>query len=140
MFWQKVVDFFLVSSMSPALRIFLILASVFVTVYALRKIRKAQLDIDDSFFWIFFSGLLLLMSIFPHIPIFCATLLGIESPANFVFLFMLCIAFFKLFSLVVELSTQKRRLNLLIQRLALREEKKNAQEKETRNETDGAEK
>jgi len=127
---QKILDFFFISDMSPALRIFLILTSIAVTLYALRKIRKSQLDIDDSFFWIFFSVLLLVMSIFPQIPIFCAKLLGIESPANFVFLFMLCIAFFKIFSVAVELSMTKHRLNHLIQRLALREEKKEEAKKE----------
>ena len=105
--------------MSTTLRILLVVASVLVIAYALRKIRKAQLDIDDAIYWIVFSALLLLLSIFPIIPIKIAELLGIASPANFVFMFMIFIVLIKLFTNSIELSVQKHRLNNLIQRIAL---------------------
>ena len=41
--------------MSLALRVVLIAVSVLVTVFVLFKIRKAQLNIDDSLYWIFFA-------------------------------------------------------------------------------------
>ena len=105
--------------MTLALRILLIVASVLVSFYALRKIRKAQLNIDDAFYWIIVSAILLIMSIFPGVATYLSALIGIESPANFVFLVMIFLAFVKIFDLSIELSIQKYRLNKLIQRIAL---------------------
>ena len=107
--------------MSITLRVILIVVSVIVSVYALGKIRKAQLNIDDAFYWVVVSVLLLVMSIFPALPTYLSALTGIESPANFVFLVMIFLAFVKLFSLSIEFSVQKYRLNKLIQKLALKD-------------------
>ena len=105
--------------MTLALRIVLIVASVLVSLYALNKIRRAKLNIDDAFYWIVVSIVLLLMSIFPDVPAFFSSLIGIESPANFVFLVMIFLAFVKIFDLSIEMSVQKYRLNKLIQKIAL---------------------
>ncbi len=105
--------------MSLTLQIILIVMSAVVTFYALRKIKKSQLDIDDAFYWIIFSAVLLVMSIFPGIPSTLSRLIGIESPSNFVFLFMIFVITVKLFANSIELSVQKHRLNNLIQKLAL---------------------
>jgi len=119
--------------MSDILRIVLILVSIIVVVFVLKKIRKAQLNIDDSIYWILFALLLLVMSIFPQIPIWTANLLEIQSPANFVFLCMTFLILIKLFHVSIDLSVQKHRLNHLVQKLALlnrdQEEIKNQNEK-----------
>ena len=119
--------------MSLTLRILLIAASVLATAYALRKIRKAQLNIDDAFYWIIFSSLLLIMSIFPQIPMILSGLLGFESPANFVFLFMMFIILIKLFTISIEISIQKHRLNNLIQRIAIMNHEKDTKNKDSQN-------
>ena len=105
--------------MSIILRIALIVVSFLVVIFALRKIRKTQLHIDDAIYWIFFALILLVFSIVPEIAIWASELLEIESPANFVFMTMIFVLLIKLFSLAVELSIQKQRLNRLVQRLAL---------------------
>ena len=105
--------------MSLTLRIVLITACVIACVYTLRKIRKSQINVDDAFFWILFSIVLLVLGIFPDIAVFFSELLGIEAPSNFVFLVTIFIVLFKLFSVAIDLSVQKRRLNALIQRLAI---------------------
>jgi hypothetical protein len=105
--------------MSIVLRIVLVVVSLLVAIYAFRKIRKAQLNIDDAIYWIVASILLFVLSIFPGIAIFASDLLGILSPANFVFLVMIFLVLIKLFSLSVDLSIQKYRLNSLIERLAI---------------------
>ena len=105
--------------MSVVLRVVLIVVSVIVVFFAMRKIRKAQLNIDDSIFWILFSLILLVVSIFPQIAIWAAGLLGIESPANFVFLFMIFVVLVKLFQLAIDLSVLKHRLNRLTQKISL---------------------
>ena len=105
--------------MSDILRILLIVFSIGVFFFVFKKIRKAQLNIDDSIYWIVFAVFLLVLSIFPQIAIWTATLLGIESPANFVFLCMLFLIIIKLFQVSLELSVHKHRLNHLVQKLAL---------------------
>ncbi len=105
--------------MSLTLRIVLVIACVIASAYTLRKIRKSQLNVDDAFFWIFFSLILLLIGIFPGIAEFFSQLLGIESPSNFVFMVMIFLVLFKLFSVAIDISVQKHRLNNLIQRLAI---------------------
>ena len=105
--------------MTLTLRIVLIIASVLVVFYTIRKIRKSQLNIDDSVFWIGFSVMLLIMSIFPQLVEFFTKLLGIASPVNFVFLFVIFLILIKLFKLAIDLSVTKHRLNHLIQRIAI---------------------
>ncbi len=108
-----------ITGMSLVLRIALIIVSFLVVVFVLRKIRKSKLDIDDAIYWIIASVLLLILSIFPQLAIWASHLLGIESAANFVFLFMIFIVLIKLFNIAIDLSIQKQRLNRLIQKLAL---------------------
>lgn len=105
--------------MTLTLRIVLIVASIFVVFYTIRKIRKSQLNIDDSVFWIGFSVMLLIMSIFPQVVTFFTQLLGIASPVNLVFLFVIFLIIIKLFKLAIDLSITKHRLNHLIQRIAI---------------------
>ena len=105
--------------MSSTLRILLILVSVFVFIYTVRKVRKSQLEIDESMFWILFSVSLVILSIFPQIAEFFTSLLGVESPVNFVFLCVIFIILGKLFFVTIQFSIQKHRLNLLIEKLAI---------------------
>lgn len=105
--------------MSLALRIALVVASLILVVFVLKKIRKAKLNIDDSIYWISFAFLLFLLSLFPQVAIWASSLLGIQSPANFVFLFMVFVVLVKLFQVSIDLSVQKHRLNNLVQKMAL---------------------
>ena len=53
--------------MTITLRIVLIVASILTCTWIIQRIRKAQIKIEDSVFWILFSGVLILMSIFPRL-------------------------------------------------------------------------
>ena len=116
--------------MSIALRISLIIVSALVVFFVLKKIRRAQLNIDDSIYWIAFALFLLVLSIFPQIAIWASDLLGILSPANFVFLFMIFVVLVKLFHVSIALSIQKHRLNHLVQQIALLNHDKEEREKQ----------
>lgn len=105
--------------MSVTLRIFLIIASAVSVIYTLRKIRKAQLNIDDSIYWIALSLLLLAMSLFPKTVTWAANLFGFAGTVNFVFFIMIFAVIVKLFQVSIELSVYKHRLDLLIQKTAL---------------------
>ena len=124
-------------------RAILILVSILAFVFVLRKIRKKQLHIDDALFWIISSASLMLLSIFPQIAYFFTVLLGMSSPVNFVFLVVIFVILIKLFTLAIDLSVQKQRLNSLVQNLALaneeiRENKKKLKEKATDKKSDDA--
>ena len=75
--------------MTLLLRIVLIVASVLTTVLILRKIRQSKLQIEDSLFWIGFSFMLILFSVFPIVPTVLAELAGTYSTSNFIFLFVI---------------------------------------------------
>ncbi len=119
--------------MTVTLRVLLIIASFLVLVFVLKKIRRTQLYIDDAIYWIVFSALLFLISVFPEIAIWAAKVLGIQSPANFVFLFVIFMVFIKLFDLAIELSVQKHRLNRLVQNLALMTEQEKEESEDGKN-------
>ena len=77
------------------LRILLIIVSILTVYFVLIKIRKAQLQIEDSIFWFLFSFSLLIVSVIPNFVITLSAKIGIESPANFVFLVIIFILLLK---------------------------------------------
>lgn len=107
--------------MSLTLRIALIVVCVVACIYVLRRIRRAQMEIEDAIYWIFVSTVLVIISIFPQIPDFLSRLLGIQSPSNFVFLAVIFVVIVKLFSLSLEVSLLKQKLKSAIQNIAIRE-------------------
>lgn len=106
--------------MSNILRIVLIMVCLLTCYYALRKIRKSQMQIEDSIFWILFSIILVIISIVPNIAYFLAHLLGIGSPVNFVFLVVIFIMIFKVFSLSIKISQLEYRIKNLVQQIAIK--------------------
>ncbi len=105
--------------MSLTLRIFLIISCVISVVYTLKKIRKAQMNIDDSLYWIVMSVMLLVLSVFPQIAEQAAKLFGFIGVVNFVFFFIIFAVIVKLFQIAIDLSITKHRLNSLVQKIAL---------------------
>ena len=63
-------------TMSWVLRAILILASVLTCFWILRKIRKSQVRIEDSVFWLLFSLGLIVLSLFPQLADWAAGLIG----------------------------------------------------------------
>ena len=102
--------------MSVALRILLIVVSVMNTLNILRRIRKSKLQIEYSIFWLLFSMVLIVISVFPQIVIKLAQLIGFQSPANMVFLF-------KSFQSTLEISQLQYKIEELTQKIALEEHK-----------------
>lgn len=111
--------------MQLSLRIILIAVSLLTLAFMIRKIRKSKLQIEYAIFWIGFSFVLFFISLFPQIPIWLAKLCGIESPANFIFLFVIFILLIHEFNLTVKLSNAENRLTRLVQELAIRNKKEN---------------
>lgn len=115
--------------MTPIVRICLILASIITLLYMMRKIRHSKLQIEYSVFWIIFAALMIVISIFPQIIYWIAGILGIASPANLIFVFIIFILLLKLFMVTIELSQLENKVKELIQQIAIRE-KENEDKKE----------
>ena len=85
----------------------------------LRKIRKAEVTIADSTFWFLFALSLVLMGVFRQIPFFFADLFSIESPANFVFVYVIAVLVIRQFYATVEVSRLRAKVRNLVQNQAL---------------------
>ena len=93
-------------------QIVLIFVSLATVTFILRGIRKSQVQINDSLFWIFFSLVLLVFSVFPK--------LGIVSAVNFIFLFIIFLLLINQYQLTVRLSKLDTKFKNLVQTIALR--------------------
>lgn len=108
--------------MSIQFRVLLILIAFLTSGSILRKIRKEKVQIQYSIFWILFSVLLIVLSIFPSILIRTARALGMGSPSNLVFLIIIFLLLVKSFNQTVDISALEVKLKELTQRIALKEE------------------
>lgn len=109
--------------MSRLYAIVLIVGAICAFAFILRKIRKSEIKIADSTFWFLFAASLVLLAVFPQIAGFFSDLLDIESPSNFVFLYVIAVLIIREFSMTVEVSKLRARISLLVQEAALSEKR-----------------
>lgn len=102
-----------------ALRILLIVAALGLIAFLLYSIKKSKMGINDSMFWIGFSLLILLLSVFPEIASFFSGLLGFIAPVNFVFIFFIFILIVRDFFMNRRISQLENRVKELTQQIAL---------------------
>lgn len=107
--------------MSLLFQCVLIFVSLLTCAFILRAIRKSQVQIDDSLFWIFFSLILLVFSIFPIFAEAISKILGIASAVNFIFLFIIFLLLINQFYLTIRISKLDTKLKSLIQKIAIKE-------------------
>lgn len=119
--------------MSLTLQIILIVVSILSFLFMCSKIRKAQMNLEDTIFWSIFDIWLILFSVFPSIPSFFARLIGIESTVNFLFLSIIFILLVKLFYLTLKVSKLENKIKSLTQDIALERMQKKADMKEHKN-------
>lgn len=99
----------------------LLMGAILTFWLIMRKIRRSEVAIADSTFWFLFALSLVLMGAFRGIPFFFADLLGIESPSNFVFLYVIAMLVVREFYTTVELSQLRAKVRHLVQNEALSE-------------------
>lgn len=107
--------------MTIGLRIVLLIVALLSCIFVVRKIRKAQMRIEDTLFWIVIAVGTLILGIFPQIAFYCASLLRIQSPVNFVYLVFIFILLFKVFILTVQVSQLQEKIKKLVQHVAIYE-------------------
>lgn len=106
--------------MSTTLRVLLLIASLVTAVWILRKIRKNRVRQEDALFWLCFAFVLAVFGFFPELSFIMARILGIQSPANFVFLAIIALLFEKMFSLSIQVSALESKVEIMAAELALR--------------------
>lgn len=116
--------------MSVIFRIILVLASVGTCAYISAKLKKAQVNTHDTIFWLLFSFVLIVISIFPRIADWLADLLGIYTTVNMVFLIIIFALLIRVFLLTIKSSQMEHRIRVLAEELALRDGEKNGGETE----------
>ena len=107
--------------MSPVFQGLLIFGAVLMTYYILKRIRQSKLQIEYAIFWIVFSGILLIFSLFPFLVALLTRMIGMELPVNFIFLFFILILILKAFFQTIETSALENKVRNLTQRLAIEE-------------------
>ena len=121
--------------MTPVFRILLIVLSLFTTYYILKRIRQSKLQIEYAIFWILFSGVLIVFSLFPWLVSMFTRMIGMQLPVNFIFLLFIFVLMVKLFFMTIELSSLENKVKDLTQELALEEKEHRDEQKELLNET-----
>ena len=107
--------------MSPVFQGLLLFGAVLMTYYILKRIRQSKLQIEYAIFWIVFSGILLIFSLFPFLVALLTRMIGMELPVNFIFLFFILILILKAFFQTIETSALENKVRNLTQRLAIEE-------------------
>lgn len=106
--------------MTLALRIVLLLAAMFSSVWIVYRIRRAQVRLEDTLFWIVAAVILAALGLFPQISYWMASLLGIQSPANFIFLIMIGLLFEKVLTMSIINSQMEEKYVNMAAEMALR--------------------
>ena len=107
--------------MNMGLRGLLIFASIVTVIAVVLKIRKSKFQIHDGVFWFLLSLIFLVLSIFPRIAMRLSDLLGIDSPANFVFLCVITLLLAKNFFMSIKISLLEYNLMKLTQHVVVEE-------------------
>ena len=110
--------------MSVALRVLLVAASLLTCAYIARKLKKSQLQVMDTVFWICLSMVFIVMSIFPRTVGKLSTLMGFIAPVNFIFLLVIFLLLIRCFQMSIRISQLEDKLKNLVEELAIRENDK----------------
>ena len=108
-------------TLSFAIRILLLIGSVGTFLFAMRYIRRSKVRIEDTLFWILLSIALIVLSVFPNLALHFAMWFKVQSPINFVFLFIIFLRLVKQFFTSLKLSQMEIRVAELAQRVAINE-------------------
>ena len=110
--------------MTPSLRIILVVASLMTCIYISRKLRKAQVQIMDTVFWIGLSVIFVLLAAFPAIASWLSQLMGFMVPVNFIFLVIIFLLLIRCFLLSIRVSQLDDKVKNLVEEIAIRENEK----------------
>lgn len=116
--------------MTITLRVLLVCVSLVTLLFVVRRVRGSKIRLEDSISWLLFSGILLILSVFPGVFDMLAEFAGVYSTVNFVFLFFIFVLLIVCFDLNMRMSQADTKIKELTQLLAI--EKFERHENDTR--------
>lgn len=120
--------------MTLALRIILIAVSLLTLVFITRSVRNSKVKLEDAVLWFCFAGLLLVVSVFPGVFYWLASVTGIQTTSNFVFLFFIFILLVLCFRSSMRISQADTKIKELTQQLAIEKFERYCNDKENKKE------
>lgn len=114
--------------MTGMLQVSLFAGAIITMFYFLYKIRKNRIQIEYAISWSLFSALLVFLGAFPGVISWGANLIGIQSPANLLYLGIIFILILKQFTTTIKLSKMNRQITELAQHMALKEAERDCSE------------
>lgn len=106
--------------MSDYMRVLILAGTVVFVLYILLRIQKLKIKMEDAIFWIFFLVVIAVLGTVPQVAYWLSHVLGIQSPANLVFLLIIGLLIEKLFTLSVTLSMLEEKVTILSAEIAIR--------------------
>ena len=103
------------------LRIILLLGAVWLLSHVLRSVRRSGMKTTDSFSWIALAVLFVVLAVFPHLLIALAKWIGVDSPANLLFLLVTFLLIIKIFSMDRKIAKLQQQMLEMVQRTAIKE-------------------
>ena len=101
------------------LRALLIIGAVLALVMVGHQVKKSRILVEDAVFWVVLSAILVLLAMFPDVAINMAYSLGFMSASNFIYLIVIVLLLWKVFTNSSEISRLKAKVNELAQEIAL---------------------
>lgn len=97
----------------------LVTSSIALAILMLRRVAQTRAKIEDSIFWLALCVLIVALGVFPDITSYFASLIGIISSQNFIFLFFIFVLIVKLFFTSMRVSKLEMQVQELSQSIAL---------------------
>ena len=107
--------------------ILLVIGSVFTFLFIMRLIRKSTVRIEDTFFWIFFTLILIILSLFPDTAYHLAQMVGIQAPINLVYVVIIFVLIVNQFAMSLKISRLTIKQKELAQQVAINNNTINSQ-------------
>lgn len=111
------------------LRIGLFFVSLLLLATSIIILKRERMPVKYSLIWIFSSIIILLIAVIPNLFVYLSKLIGFETMSNMVIGIFIFILLMITMSLTIIVSSQKKKITLLIQEISILKEKVNKNEK-----------
>ena len=101
------------------LRALLVVGALLALWIVCSRVKKSKILMEDAIFWTVLAFVLVLLAVFPQIAICVSHALGFMSASNFVYLVVMVLLLWKVFTNSSEISRLKAKVNELAQEFAL---------------------
>ena len=105
--------------MSSNLHAISLVISILVIILILSIVKKRKISVKYSLTWLFSFFLLLLFTIFPGFLTWTTNILGIQVSSNMIFMFLIIVLIAVSISLTMIVSSQDKKITLLIQEVSI---------------------